>query len=57
MLLVDDVEISMQIIIGLFSSLFILMSAPFFGLAGIWSGLILFMGLRVIAGFWRFALL
>lgn len=42
-----------MVIVGLISSVFILLAAPAFGLAGIWAGLFLFMALRVIAGIWR----
>ncbi|KAK1647564.1 hypothetical protein QYE76_065369 [Lolium multiflorum] len=38
---------------GVVSSAFLLAVAPKFGLGGVWAGLILFMGLRAIAGFWR----
>ncbi|XP_019254691.1 PREDICTED: protein DETOXIFICATION 44, chloroplastic isoform X2 [Nicotiana attenuata] len=40
-------------LIGLVSSIFLLMAAPSFGLPGVWAGLFLFMTLRVIAGFLR----
>ncbi|XP_044973929.1 protein DETOXIFICATION 44, chloroplastic-like [Hordeum vulgare subsp. vulgare] len=39
---------------GVVSSAFLLVVAPSFGLGGVWAGLTLFMGLRAIAGFWRF---
>ncbi|KAL4189589.1 hypothetical protein AMTRI_Chr08g166090 [Amborella trichopoda] len=39
--------------VGLISSLFLLVAAPAFGLTGIWGGLVLFMFLRGVAGFWR----
>ncbi|KAK9168034.1 hypothetical protein Syun_000174 [Stephania yunnanensis] len=42
-----------QVLIGLVSSLFLLVAAPTFGLAGVWTGLFMFMTLRVIAGVWR----
>ncbi|XP_050381819.1 protein DETOXIFICATION 44, chloroplastic [Argentina anserina] len=42
-----------MVLVGLASSIFILLAAPAFGLAGIWAGLFLFMALRVIAGIWR----
>uniref|UniRef100_A0ACD6A0T0 Uncharacterized protein n=1 Tax=Avena sativa TaxID=4498 RepID=A0ACD6A0T0_AVESA len=38
---------------GVVSSAFLLAVAPKFGLGGVWAGLILFMGLRAITGFWR----
>ncbi|KAG2577630.1 hypothetical protein PVAP13_6NG164200 [Panicum virgatum] len=38
---------------GAFSSVFLLIAAPNFGLGGIWAGLTLFMSLRAIACFWR----
>ncbi|KAI3961861.1 hypothetical protein MKW98_022066 [Papaver atlanticum] len=40
-------------LVGLVSSLFILVSVPVYGLAGVWMGLFLFMILRVFAGIWR----
>ncbi|KMZ62226.1 MATE efflux family protein expressed [Zostera marina] len=40
-------------LVGLTSSLALLILAPAFGLAGVWAGLFLFMMLRVAAGFWR----
>lgn len=42
-----------MLLVGLISSLFILAAAPVFGLAGVWTGLFLFMTLRVVAGMWR----
>ncbi|KAJ9180518.1 hypothetical protein P3X46_008749 [Hevea brasiliensis] len=42
-----------MILVGLISSVFILGAAPVFGLAGVWTGLFLFMTLRVVAGMWR----
>lgn len=30
------------------------MVAPVFGLAGVWTGLVLFMSLRALAGIWRY---
>ncbi|XAR55784.1 hypothetical protein NMG60_11035986 [Bertholletia excelsa] len=41
------------VVVGLISSVFLLIAAPMFGLAGIWTGLFLFMTLRVAAGIWR----
>ncbi|KAK1322550.1 hypothetical protein QJS10_CPA03g01057 [Acorus calamus] len=41
------------ILVGFISSLFLLAAAQTFGLAGVWTGLFLFMSLRVVAGFWR----
>ncbi|CAM0874297.1 unnamed protein product [Alopecurus aequalis] len=38
---------------GVVSSAFLLVVAPNFGLGGVWAGLVLFMGLRALAGFWR----
>ncbi|CAH9103277.1 unnamed protein product [Cuscuta europaea] len=38
------------LVIGLISSSFLLVAAPFFGLAGVWAGLFLLMALRVVAG-------
>lgn len=42
-----------MVIIGLISSVFLLVATPTLGLAGIWAGLFLFMALRVGAGIWR----
>lgn len=42
-----------MVLVGLISSIFILVASPAFGLAGVWTGLFLFMALRVIAGMWR----
>uniref|UniRef100_A0A1J3HEY7 Protein DETOXIFICATION n=3 Tax=Noccaea caerulescens TaxID=107243 RepID=A0A1J3HEY7_NOCCA len=42
-----------MVIVGFISSLFMLVAAPTFGLAGIWTGLFLFMALRLVAGTWR----
>ncbi|CAL5389937.1 unnamed protein product [Camellia sinensis] len=42
-----------MVLVGIVSSVFILVAAPVFGLAGIWAGLFLFMTLRVAAGIWR----
>ncbi|XP_042512272.1 protein DETOXIFICATION 44, chloroplastic isoform X1 [Macadamia integrifolia] len=42
-----------MVFVGLTSSVFLLVAAPMFGLAGVWAGLFLFMTLRVAAGFWR----
>jgi Na+-driven multidrug efflux pump len=44
---------SFQLFAGVVSSAFLLAVAPKFGLGGVWAGLVLFMGLRAIAGFWR----
>ncbi|XP_057524409.1 protein DETOXIFICATION 44, chloroplastic isoform X2 [Amaranthus tricolor] len=41
------------VVAALISSLFLLITAPAFGLPGIWMGLFLFMTFRVIAGSWR----
>ncbi|KAI7999196.1 hypothetical protein LOK49_LG09G00819 [Camellia lanceoleosa] len=38
-----------QVLVGIVSSVFLLVAAPVFGLAGIWAGLFLFMTLRVAA--------
>ncbi|XP_021301781.1 protein DETOXIFICATION 44, chloroplastic isoform X2 [Sorghum bicolor] len=38
---------------GAVSSMFLLVTAPKFGLSGIWAGLTLFMSLRAVAGLWR----
>ncbi|KAJ6299835.1 hypothetical protein OIU76_020763 [Salix suchowensis] len=42
-----------MMLVSLFSSVFVLVAAPVFGLAGVWAGLFLFMTLRVVAGVWR----
>ncbi|KAJ4842848.1 Protein DETOXIFICATION 44, chloroplastic [Turnera subulata] len=42
-----------MVLVGLISSVFLLVATPTFGLAGVWSGLFLFMTLRVVAGVWR----
>ncbi|KAJ4704345.1 Protein DETOXIFICATION [Melia azedarach] len=42
-----------MVLVGLISSAFILVSAPMYGLAGVWTGLFLFMTLRVLFGIWR----
>ncbi|XP_058110403.1 protein DETOXIFICATION 44, chloroplastic [Magnolia sinica] len=42
-----------MVLAGLISSVFLVVAAPVFGLAGVWTGLFLFMTLRVVAGFWR----
>lgn len=41
-------------LVGLISSLYLLVVTPAFGLPGVWSGLFLFMMLRLIAGIWRY---
>ncbi|MED6156532.1 Protein DETOXIFICATION 44, chloroplastic [Stylosanthes scabra] len=40
-------------LVGLVSSMFLLVAGPEFGLPGVWTGLFLFMTLRVLAGTWR----
>ncbi|CAI8612748.1 unnamed protein product [Vicia faba] len=42
-----------MVLVGLISSIFMLVAAPVVGLPGIWTGLFLFMALRVLAGVWR----
>ncbi|XP_023543949.1 protein DETOXIFICATION 44, chloroplastic [Cucurbita pepo subsp. pepo] len=42
-----------MVLVGLISSLYLLVVTPAFGLPGVWSGLFLFMMLRLIAGIWR----
>ncbi|KAL0347519.1 UNVERIFIED_CONTAM: protein DETOXIFICATION 44, chloroplastic [Sesamum calycinum] len=42
-----------MVFVGLISSVFLLLTAPSFGLAGVWGGLFLFMTLRVVAGMLR----
>jgi len=40
------------VLVGLISSTFLLVAAPV-GLPGVWTGLFIFMALRVAAGVWR----
>ncbi|CAL9774045.1 unnamed protein product [Musa acuminata subsp. burmannicoides] len=42
-----------MMVVGAMSSAFLLFAPSVFGLAGVWSGLTLFMGLRMMAGFFR----
>ncbi|KAH0932851.1 hypothetical protein HID58_009968 [Brassica napus] len=42
-----------MVIAGFISSLVMLLAAPTYGLAGIWTGLFIFMALRLVAGAWR----
>ncbi|KAJ9694061.1 hypothetical protein PVL29_009845 [Vitis rotundifolia] len=42
-----------MVLVALISSVFLLLAAPVCGLAGVWTGLFLFMTLRVVAGIWR----
>ncbi|CAA0836255.1 MATE efflux family protein 2- chloroplastic [Striga hermonthica] len=42
-----------MVLVGLTSSAFLLVTAPSYGLAGVWGGLFLFMTLRVVAGVLR----
>ncbi|XP_017622295.1 protein DETOXIFICATION 44, chloroplastic isoform X1 [Gossypium arboreum] len=42
-----------MVVVGLISSAFLLVAAPLFSVAGVWTGLFLFMTLRVVAGLWR----
>ncbi|XP_074264478.1 protein DETOXIFICATION 44, chloroplastic-like isoform X1 [Silene latifolia] len=42
-----------MVVAALISSVFLLVIAPVFGLPGVWTGLFLFMSLRVVAGSWR----
>ncbi|KAK8315765.1 hypothetical protein V6Z12_D01G266200 [Gossypium hirsutum] len=42
-----------MVVVGLISSAFLLVAAPLFSVGGVWTGLFLFMTLRVVAGFWR----
>ncbi|EYU41960.1 hypothetical protein MIMGU_mgv1a006428mg [Erythranthe guttata] len=42
-----------MVLVGFISSAFIVLTAPTFGVAGVWGGLFLFMTLRVLAGFLR----
>lgn len=41
-----------MVLVGLVSSTFLLVAAPV-GLPGVWTGLFIFMALRVLAGVWR----
>ncbi|MBA0788836.1 hypothetical protein Gotri_026487 [Gossypium trilobum] len=41
-----------MVVVGLISSAFLLVAAPLFSVGGVWTGLFLFMTLRVVAGFW-----
>ncbi|TKY65765.1 MATE efflux family protein 2 [Spatholobus suberectus] len=41
-----------MVLVGLVSSIFLLVAAPV-GLPGVWTGLFIFMALRVLAGVWR----
>ncbi|XP_061362114.1 protein DETOXIFICATION 44, chloroplastic isoform X2 [Gastrolobium bilobum] len=43
------------VLVGLVSSIFLLVAAPVLGLPGVWAGLFIFMTLRVLAGVWRFS--
>lgn len=42
-----------MIVVGTISSTWLVLAPPILGLAGVWAGLALFMGLRMAAGFWR----
>ncbi|XP_073222184.1 protein DETOXIFICATION 44, chloroplastic isoform X2 [Cicer arietinum] len=42
-----------MVLVGLISSIFMLVATPILGLPGVWTGLFLFMTLRVLAGVWR----
>lgn len=42
-----------MVLVGMISSVFLVIAAPVYGLAGVWTGLFLFMTLRVAAGMWR----
>lgn len=42
-----------MVVAALISSIFLLIAAPAYGLLGVWTGLFLFMSLRVVAGSWR----
>ncbi|KAF2610466.1 hypothetical protein F2Q70_00008562 [Brassica cretica] len=48
-----DVTATEHVIAGFISSLVMLLAAPTYGLAGIWTGLFIFMALRLVAGAWR----
>eukprot|EP01018_Ginkgo_biloba_P039202 Gb_23578 [translate_table: standard] len=42
-----------MMIVGTISSIFLAFAPSSLGIAGVWVGLALFMGLRMVAGFWR----
>lgn len=42
-----------MMLVGAISSAFLLVAPSFVGLSGVWSGLVLFMGLRTVAGYMR----
>ncbi|GMI64573.1 hypothetical protein like AT2G38330 [Hibiscus trionum] len=42
-----------MVVIGLISCAFLVVADSLFSLGGVWTGLLLFMTLRVVAGFWR----
>ncbi|XP_038883441.1 protein DETOXIFICATION 44, chloroplastic [Benincasa hispida] len=42
-----------MVLVGLVSSIYLLVVTPALGLPGVWSGLFLFMMLRLVAGIWR----
>lgn len=42
-----------MVLVGIISSVFLVVAAPVFGLPGVWAALFLFMTLRVVAGVWR----
>ncbi|WJX39381.1 hypothetical protein P8452_26929 [Trifolium repens] len=42
-----------MVLVGLISSIFMLVATPVVGLPGVWTGLFLFMMLHVLAGVWR----
>ncbi|KAK7294757.1 hypothetical protein RJT34_17653 [Clitoria ternatea] len=44
-----------MVLVGLVSSVFLWVAAPVLGLPGVWTGLFIFMALRVLAGVWRFS--
>ncbi|RWW30445.1 hypothetical protein BHE74_00002647 [Ensete ventricosum] len=43
----------LKMVVGAMSSAFLLYAPSVYGLAGVWFGLTLFMGLRMMAGFFR----
>lgn len=51
--LTNGSHVNEQVIVGLISCVFLLVTARKYGLAGVWGGLFLFMTLRVVAGVLR----
>ncbi|KAI3947765.1 hypothetical protein MKX01_034430 [Papaver californicum] len=53
---VSDFKYAAQsmMLVGVLTSTFLLYAPPIYGIPGVWTGLSLFMGLRMVAGFMRF---